>query len=82
MDLHKGGRAHVDRGEGAQKRDFFVDVINGWPLMFVYTFLIFSLRLLIVRVDNHTSQVFYSLQSLYMNYYGADFNGRNTCRFL
>jgi len=22
---------HVDRGEG-QKRDFFVDVINGWPL--------------------------------------------------
>ena len=29
-----GGQAHVDacgQGEG-QKRDFFVDVINGWPL--------------------------------------------------
>jgi len=23
---------HVDRGEGSQKTDFFVDVINGWPL--------------------------------------------------
>jgi len=23
---------NVDRGEGVQKRDFFVDVINGWPL--------------------------------------------------
>ena len=23
---------HVDRGSGGQKRDFFVDVINGWPL--------------------------------------------------
>ena len=22
---------HVDRGKGGQKRDFFVDVINGWP---------------------------------------------------
>ena len=22
----------MDRGEGGQKRDFFVDVINGWPL--------------------------------------------------
>ena len=33
MDVHKGGGgpAHVDRG-GGQKRDFFVDVINGWPL--------------------------------------------------
>ena len=30
-----GGPAHVDacgQGEGGQKRDFFVDVINGWPL--------------------------------------------------
>src|SRR6218665_3913568 len=26
---------HVDRGEGDQKRDFFVDVINGWPLTYV-----------------------------------------------
>ena len=25
------GLAHVDRG-GGQKSDFFVDVINGWPL--------------------------------------------------
>ena len=34
MDVHKGGGgpAHVDRGEGGQKRDFFVDIINGWPL--------------------------------------------------
>ena len=24
---------HVDRGRGVKKRDFFVDVINGWPLM-------------------------------------------------
>ena len=23
---------HVDRGEGGQKSDYFVDVINGWPL--------------------------------------------------
>ena len=23
---------YVDREEGGQKRDFFVDVINGWPL--------------------------------------------------
>ena len=31
----EGGPAHVDacgQGEGDQKRDFFVDVINGWPL--------------------------------------------------
>ena len=31
----EGGPAHVDacgQGEGGQKRDFFVDVINGWPL--------------------------------------------------
>src|SRR6218665_3604427 len=30
-----GGPAHVDacgQGEGGQKRDFFVDVINEWPL--------------------------------------------------
>jgi len=27
-----GGLAHVDRGEGGQKSDFFVNVINGWPL--------------------------------------------------
>ena len=27
----EGGPAHVDRGWG-QKPDFFVDVINGWPL--------------------------------------------------
>src|SRR6218665_1206293 len=26
---------HVDRGRGGQKRDFFVDVINGWPPMSV-----------------------------------------------
>ena len=38
MNVHKGGEggpAHVDaceQGEGDQKRDFFVDVINGWPL--------------------------------------------------
>src|SRR6218665_1575930 len=36
VDVHKGGggAAHVDacgQGEGGQKRDFFVDVINGWP---------------------------------------------------
>ena len=32
----EGGSAHVDacgQGEGDQKRDFFVDVINGWPLI-------------------------------------------------
>jgi len=32
----EGGLAHVDacgQGEGGQKRDFFVDVINGWPLI-------------------------------------------------
>ncbi len=28
----QGGPAHVDRGKGGQKSDFFVDVINGWPL--------------------------------------------------
>ena len=28
---------HVDRGDGGQKRDFFVDVINEWPHMYVYT---------------------------------------------
>src|SRR6218665_4153677 len=27
----RGGSAHVDRGESGQKRDFFVDIINGWP---------------------------------------------------
>src|SRR6218665_3068633 len=27
-----GGPAHVDRGKGGQKPDYFVDVINGWPL--------------------------------------------------
>src|SRR6218665_2092551 len=38
VDVHKGGKggpAHVDacgQGEGGQKRDLFVDVINGWPL--------------------------------------------------
>ena len=24
---------HVDRGRGGKKRDFSVDVINGWPLI-------------------------------------------------
>jgi len=28
-----GGPAHVDRGEGGRKPDFFVEVINGWPRM-------------------------------------------------
>ena len=28
-----GGPAHVDRWMGGQKRDFFVDVINEWPLL-------------------------------------------------
>ena len=31
-----GGPAHVDacgQGGGGSKRDFFVDVINGWPLI-------------------------------------------------
>src|SRR6218665_110776 len=31
-----GGSAHVDacgQGKGGQKPDFFVDVINGWPLI-------------------------------------------------
>ena len=41
MDVHKGeGPAHVDacgQGEGGQKRDFFVDVINGWPLVILCT---------------------------------------------
>ena len=37
VDVHKGegGSAYVDacrQGEGGQKPDFFVDVINGWPL--------------------------------------------------
>src|SRR6218665_1044254 len=36
VDVHKGGRgvgpAHVYRGEGGQKPDFFVDVVDGWPL--------------------------------------------------
>ena len=39
MDDHKGGEegvrpmwTHVDRERGGQKQDFFVDVINGWPL--------------------------------------------------
>jgi len=38
VDVHNGGGegvrpmwTHVDRGRG-QKRDFLVDVINGWPL--------------------------------------------------
>ena len=31
----EGGPAYVDREEGSQKRDFFVDVINGWPLIVV-----------------------------------------------
>ena len=35
MDVHteEGGPAHMDREEGVSKPDFFVDVINGWPLM-------------------------------------------------
>src|SRR6218665_2573132 len=38
VDVHKGegGSGPCGRmwtGEGGQKRDFFVDVINGWPLM-------------------------------------------------
>ena len=37
VDVHKGGGgpAHVDacgQGEEGRKPDFFVDVINGWPL--------------------------------------------------
>ena len=34
-----GGPAHVDacgQGEGVNWRDFFVDVINGWPLSTVF----------------------------------------------
>src|SRR6218665_2919222 len=30
VQMGGGGPAHVDRG--SQKQDFFVDVINGWPL--------------------------------------------------
>jgi len=37
VDVHKGrGPAYVDtcgQGEGGQKRDFLVDVVNGWPLI-------------------------------------------------
>ena len=32
-----GGPAHVDRG-GGSKSDFFVDVINGWPLSYEYPY--------------------------------------------
>ena len=39
MDVHKGGRpgvrpmwTHMDRGRWGRKPDFFVDVINGWPI--------------------------------------------------
>src|SRR6218665_1696896 len=34
VDADKGeeGLAHVDRGERGQISDFFVDIINGWPL--------------------------------------------------
>jgi len=39
----EGGPANVDRGEG-QKRDFFVDVINGWSLMRLIVVLIISLQ--------------------------------------
>ena len=43
-----GGPAHVDacgQGEGGQKRGFFVDVINGWPLFLpFYAFVIQKLR--------------------------------------
>src|SRR6218665_67153 len=41
VDVHKGGGgpAHMDacgQGEWGQKRDIFVDVINGWPLVIAY----------------------------------------------
>src|SRR6218665_3585672 len=38
VDVHKGGGGgfvpcgRMWTGRGGQKRDFFVDVINGWPL--------------------------------------------------
>src|SRR6218665_3558393 len=37
VDVHKGGGGsgpcgRMWTGEGSQKRDIFVDVINGWPL--------------------------------------------------
>ena len=34
VDVHKGegGSGPCGQGEGGQKPDFFVDVINGWPL--------------------------------------------------
>ena len=38
----EGGPAHVDAcgqwGGGGQKRDFFVDIINGWPLTHLLKF--------------------------------------------
>ena len=49
MDVYKGrerGQAHVDAcGQeemGGQKLDFRVDVINGWPLMYLYITLSFT----------------------------------------
>jgi len=36
VDVHKGDPAHVDacgQGGRGKKPDFFVDVINGWPLI-------------------------------------------------
>jgi len=35
VDVHRaeGGPAHVDRGRGVKNVIFFVNIINGWPLM-------------------------------------------------
>ena len=37
VDVHKGALwlmwTHVDRREGGQESEFFVDVINRWPFM-------------------------------------------------
>ena len=45
MDVHKGGGGsgpcgRMWTGEGGQKRDFFVDVINGWPLIIIVIIII------------------------------------------
>jgi len=36
VDVHKGGSGPCGQGGGGQKRDFFVDFINGWPLIVLY----------------------------------------------
>src|SRR6218665_2498158 len=61
VDVHKGGGGSGPCGQGGQKRNFFVDVINGWPLCTLNRtnvgILIETLLLLLLvsaLINNHT----------------------------